>query len=175
MGDIAIIGTGGRNSNQAIEDGEYPFFTRGEKVQTQHDYDFDETAIITAGDGVGVGKVIHFYEGKYALHQRAYRIVIEDSAFVPRFIFHFMKANFLNYMEKMSFHSSVTSVRRHMLTSLPIPVIPVDDQKRIASILDKFDTLVNDISEGIPAEIEARRQQYEYYRDELLTFKEKVA
>ena len=54
------------------------------------------------------------------------------------------------------------------------PFPSVEEQERIVQILDKFDKLVNDISEGLPAEIEARQKQYEYYRDKLLTFKEKV-
>jgi len=54
------------------------------------------------------------------------------------------------------------------LKSIPIP--PLSEQARIVSILDKFDALVNDISIGLPAEIEARRKQYEYYRNKLLTF-----
>ena len=55
------------------------------------------------------------------------------------------------------------------------PLLPFEEQEKIASILDRFDTLVNDLSQGLPAEIEARRQQYEYYRDKLLTFKRKEA
>ncbi len=54
-----------------------------------------------------------------------------------------------------------------------IPIPPLAEQKRIANILDKFDALVNDISTGLPAEINARKQQYEYYRNQLLNFKEK--
>ena len=56
--------------------------------------------------------------------------------------------------------------------SLTIPVPPLAEQSRIVAILDRFDTLVNDLSIGLPAEIEARRKQYEYYRDMLLTFEE---
>lgn len=56
-----------------------------------------------------------------------------------------------------------------------IPVPSLDEQKRIVSILDRFDTLTNDLTAGLPAEIEKRRQQYEYYRDKLLTFKRKAA
>ena len=57
-------------------------------------------------------------------------------------------------------------------------MIPVPSEKetaRIVSILDRFDALCNDLSSGLPAEIEARRKQYEYYRDQLLTFKEKAS
>lgn len=54
--------------------------------------------------------------------------------------------------------------------SYPIPIPPLAVQERIVEILDKFDTLVNSISEGLPREIELRRKQYEYYRDALLSF-----
>ena len=53
-----------------------------------------------------------------------------------------------------------------------IPLPSVEEQKRIVKILDHFDTLCNDLSAGLPAEIEARQKQYEYYRDKLLSFKE---
>ncbi|EJF35232.1 type I restriction modification DNA specificity domain protein [Schaalia georgiae F0490] len=54
-----------------------------------------------------------------------------------------------------------------------IPVPLIEEQRRIADILDRFDALVNDISSGLPAEIAARRKQYEHYRDRLLSFPEK--
>lgn len=65
------------------------------------------------------------------------------------------------------------SVKRLERVQIPVPLL--EEQEHIVSILDKFDTLVNDISQGLPAEIEARRKQYEYYHDKLLTFKEKAA
>lgn len=171
--DIADIGTGSSNTNEALEVGKYPFFVRSQDVKRKDTYEFDETAIITSGDGVGVGKIFHFVEGKYALHQRAYRIHITDENVLPKYFFYYMKATFLNYIEKNSFHSSVTSVRRPMLNNYLVPVPPLEEQERIVSILDRFDKLCNDISEGLPAEIEARQKQYEYYRDKLLSFKEK--
>lgn len=60
------------------------------------------------------------------------------------------------------------------ICSYPIPVPSLDEQQRIVSILDRFDALCNDLTSGLPTEIEARRKQYEYYRDKLLTFKEAV-
>lgn len=61
------------------------------------------------------------------------------------------------------------------LAKIKIPVPPLAEQERIASILDKFDTLTNSISEGLPKEIELRRKQYEYYRNQLLSFPEHKA
>lgn len=69
--------------------------------------------------------------------------------------------------------SGFESVDMVKFKKLQIPIPPMKEQQRIVTILDKFETLVNDISEGLPAEIAARRQQYEYYRDKLLTFKRK--
>ena len=60
------------------------------------------------------------------------------------------------------------------MRKLLIPVPSIDEQKRIVLLLSRFDTLCNDLKEGLPAEIEARQRQYEYYRDRLLTFKEAV-
>lgn len=69
--------------------------------------------------------------------------------------------------------SGFESVDMVKFKKLQIPIPPMKEQQRIVTILDKFETLVNDISEGLPVEIAARRQQYEYYRDKLLTFKRK--
>lgn len=69
--------------------------------------------------------------------------------------------------------SGFESVDMVKFKKLQIPIPPMEEQLRIVAILDKFETLVNDISKGLPAEIAARRQQYEYYRDKLLTFKRK--
>ncbi|MFA5000477.1 MAG: restriction endonuclease subunit S [Patescibacteria group bacterium] len=70
--------------------------------------------------------------------------------------------------------SSFSSVDMNGFRKFPIPIPPISEQERIVSTLDKFDALVNDISIGLPAELKARRQQYEYYRNKLLTFKEYV-
>ncbi|WP_279140464.1 restriction endonuclease subunit S [Bilophila wadsworthia] len=172
LGEVATIGTGSRNTNEAIPEGKYPFFVRSQQPLRIDEFEFDEISIITAGDGVGVGKVFHFVNGKYALHQRAYRIHITSSYLNPKFIFYFIRNNFARYLATTSVHASVTSLRKPMFEKYPIPVPSLEEQTRIVAILDKFDALVNDLSSGLPAEIAARRKQYEYYRDRLLTFKE---
>lgn len=66
--------------------------------------------------------------------------------------------------------SGIPQLTSPMIQKISIPIPPVSEQNRIVSILDRFDALCNDITQGLPAEIEARRKQYEYYRDKLLTF-----
>lgn len=168
--NISDIGTGSHNTNEELEKGSYPFFVRSQDVRRLNSFDYDEEAIITSGDGVGVGKIYHYVHGKYALHQRAYRIHINTPNVLPKFFYYYMKTTFLPYIEKNAFNSSVTSIRRPMLNSYPVPIIPIKEQERIVKILDRFDKLCNDLTEGLPAEIESRRKQYEYYRDKLLTF-----
>ena len=170
--EIADISTGNSNTNEAVEDGKYPFFVRSQEPLRKNDFEYDEAAIITAGDGVGVGKVYHYIEGKYALHQRAYRIHINTPEVVPKYYFHYMKAKFLPYIQKTMFQGSVASIRRPMLNAFPVPVPSLDVQNRIVNVLDNFEKICSDLNIGLPAEIEARQKQYEYYRDKLLTFVE---
>lgn len=170
--EIADIGTGSSNTNEGLEEGAFPFYVRSQSPLRKNSYEFDETAIITAGDGVGVGKVFHYVEGKYALHQRAYRIHINTPDVLPKFYFYYMRNAFLSYIEKTMFQGSVASIRRPMLNAFPVPVPTIDKQKQIVKTIDYFDALNNEISAGLTAEIEARQKQYEYYRDKLLTFKE---
>ncbi|MCP5019750.1 MAG: restriction endonuclease subunit S [Ketobacter sp.] len=169
LGEVAVIGTGSHDTQDAIQDGDYIFYARGREPLSLNVFDFDETAIITAGDGAGVGKVFHYAQGKYALHQRAYRIVPSEMM-NPRFVYHCLRSYFYEYIQKASVSSSVTSLRRPMFLNFPIPVPPLAEQARIVAILDKFDALTNSITEGLPREIELRQKQYEYYRDLLLSF-----
>lgn len=171
LADLATIGTGSHDTKDAVPDGEYVFYARGREPLRLNSFDFSETAIITAGDGVGVGKVFHFASGEYALHQRAYRIVPGDRI-DARYLYHYLVTNFSRYLERTSVHASVTSLRRPMFLKYLVPLPSLEEQRRIASNLDDFDALINDLSSGLPAEIVARRKQYEHYRDRLLTFEE---
>lgn len=171
LGEIATIGTGSHDTKDATQDGKFVFYARGREPLRLDTYDFDEEAIITAGDGVGVGKVFHFATGKFALHQRAYRIVPSKEV-MARYLYHYLRADFSRYLERTSVHASVTSLRRPMFLKYPVALPSIDEQEKIVAVLDKFDALVNDLSIGLPAEIAARRRQYEFYRDQLLTFRE---
>ena len=88
------------------------------------------------------------------------------SYFFSTYIFHDQKKKYIT-------GTKVRRISGGNLAKIKIPLPPLAEQERIVKILDKFDALVNDISSGLPAEIEARRKQYEYYRDRLLTFPRK--
>lgn len=105
-------------------------------------------------------------------------IVIHDACFAyshkmyPNYVAHFLQTDIFHSQIKRNISSGkISSINAAGLGKAKIPVPPKAEQKRIADILDKFDALVNDISIGLPAEIEARKKQYEYYRNRLLTFK----
>lgn len=85
--------------------------------------------------------------------------------------YYFQTTMFFKQKRKLAHGTKVIEVTPDKLNDIIIPVPPLEEQERIVSILDRFDKLCNDISEGLPAEIEARQKQYEYYRDKLLTFK----
>ena len=170
LGEVAEIGTGNSNRQDEAEDGLYPFYVRSKNILRSFTYQFDETAIIIPGEG-GIGDIFHYAEGKYALHQRAYRIKVNaENELSPKFLFYYMTNAFKPFILARCVGATATSIRKPMLTDFPIPLPPLSEQRRIADILDRFDTLTNSISEGLPKEIALRRKQYEYYRDALLSF-----
>lgn len=164
LGEIAEIGTGSSNTNEGLEEGLYPFYTRGRTILRKNEYEFEEEAVITAGDG-DVGKVIHYMKGKYALHQRAYRFS-PMSNLSCKFLFYYMKVSFFQYVCGNSVSSSVSSLRKPKLMAYPIPVPSLFRQQEIVDILDTFESMITNIKQ----EIELRQKQYEYYREKLLTF-----
>lgn len=170
LSEIAEISTGSSNSDEAVENGQYPFYVRSQQPLAKNEYEFDEEAVITAGDGVGVGKVFHYASGKYALHQRAYRIHPTSNSIMCKYLYYYFVANFPKYIGQQMYQGSVPSIRRPMLNQFEVSVPSLEIQKRLVEVLDNFDALCTNLSSGLPAEIEARQKQYEYYRDKLLTF-----
>lgn len=166
LSEVAELGTGSSNTNEELSMGKYPFFVRSQAVRYKDEYEFDETAIITSGDGVGVGKIFHFVEGKYALHQRAYRIHLVKDGIVPKFFYYYFACHFYDYIQKNAFNSSVTSVRKPMLQKFPTPIIDKETQLSIVSVLETFEASIANLEQ----QLAQRERQYEYYRNKLLTF-----
>lgn len=174
MGSVATVGTGKTDRKDAADGGEFPLYVRSRNVMFSNTWEFDESAIIIPGEG-GIGEIFHYAEGKYALHQRAYRVCPIDNRVYPKYLYHYLRKHFGAFVRSRAVTATVTSLRKPMLTNFPVPLIPLAEQRRIANVLDKLDALIIDLSTGLPAEVAARRKQYEYYRDKLLTFEEAAA
>ena len=86
--------------------------------------------------------------------------------------YYFHSSDFFSQKKKLAHGTKVIEVTPNKLNDIIIMLPSIEKQEKIVSILDRFDTLCNDLSAGLPAEIEARQKQYEYYRDKLLSFKE---
>ena len=100
-----------------------------------------------------------------------------DEYVSPDYLYHILTSSYIQSVmrQKASFGGAVQNLNADIVRAIEIPVLSKEQQERVVTILDRFSLLCTDISSGIPAELEARRQQYEYYRDKLLTFKEKVS
>ena len=139
-------------------------------------YIVKENDIVISMDGSLVGRSFGMVKKEYLpllLVQRVARI--RSSIVNINYIYHCINNWFPNYVDKKKTQGAIPHISMKDIANFPIPVPSSKEQERVATILDRFDTLTNDLSQGLPAEIEARRQQYEYYRDQLLTFKRKEA
>lgn len=166
LSTVADVGTGSSNRNESTGQGTYPFYVRSKTVYLTDEFEFDEEAIIIPGEG-GIGEIFHFASGKYALHQRAYRIHIHASELHTKFILFYMKSNFKKFILTKAVSATVTSIRKPMILDFKVPVPPLEVQKEIVRILDTFTQLEAELE----AELEARKKQYEHYRNTLLGFK----
>ena len=124
LGEVAQIGTGSSNGNEAEEGGDYPFFIRSQTVKFKGTYEYDEEAIIIPGEG-GIGEIFHYINGKYALHQRVYRIHFTDKQINTRFVFYYMNAFFKLFILRKAVSATVTSIRKPMIESFLIPIPPL--------------------------------------------------
>ncbi|OHQ21433.1 restriction endonuclease subunit S [Rothia sp. HMSC065C03] len=95
---------------------------------------------------------------------------IDEEQVIPKFLYYFLKTA---HLEDLNTAGGVPSLTQKVLNKVLIPVPSLAEQQRIVDILDRFDTLTSSLSEGLPAELAARRSQYEYYRDQLLSFPRK--
>ena len=148
--NLALIKTGSRNTQDKIENGLYPFFVRSQTIESINSYSFDGEAVLTAGDGVGVGKVIHYVNEKFDCHQRVYRISNFVSNLNGYFFYLYFSNNFYNRIMQMTAKSSVDSVRMDMIANMFIPIPPtIAEQTAIATALSDTDGLITSLEKLI--------------------------
>ena len=132
----------------------------------------DQELVMIRYGASAAGKVFMNHSG--AIANNMFKINFHDGI-TPRFAMHYLSQTSIYLaLNTSSGKSTMPAVNFKTVGQIPIPVVSISEQQRIVEILDRFDAICNDLTSGLPAEIAARQKQYEYYRDKLLTFKEKM-
>ena len=148
VSNVVDISTGCRDTQNNKVTGRYPFYVRSPIVERIDVADYDCEAVLTAGDGVGTGKVFHYINGKFAAHQRVY--VMNNFRDVDgKYFYYYFSKNFINEVEKYTAKSSVDSVRRAMIADMQFPHPDLPEQKEIVDVLSAFDSYIDDLAELI--------------------------
>lgn len=132
---LCKIETGNQDTQDAVPDGEYPFYVRSPQVERSNKATFEGEGILMAGDGAGAGRVFHHAYGKYAVHQRVYRLSEIEGVF-SNYLFFYISNLFGKVMDMGSAQSTVPSVRLPMLTNFAVCIPSPKEQHQIADYLD---------------------------------------
>jgi type I restriction enzyme, S subunit len=165
IGNLALITTGTKNTQDKIEDGEFHFFVRSSLVERINSYSFDGEAVLTAGDGVGTGKIFHYINGKFDFHQRVYKISNFNEALDGFFFYLYFSTHFYDRIMSMTAKSSVDSVRMEMIANMKVPIPPIAEQTAIAAVLSEMDAEIT----ALEARRDKTRNLKQGMMQELLT------
>lgn len=167
LGEVATKISSGRNKEK-LPEGMFPVYGSTGIIAYSNSYQFDRELILVARVGANAG-FVNIANGKYDVSDNT--LIIEPNENTSlKYLFYVLQNMNINQFAKGGGQPLITA---RLIKDLKIPLPPLSTQRRIVSILDRFESLVNDITTGLPAEIAARHQQYEYYRDQLLSFKRK--
>ena len=167
--DLMRIETGSRNTEHKVDHGQYPFFVRSQQVERIETYHYDCEAVLTAGDGVGTGKVFHYINGKFDAHQRVY-VMSNFESILGKYFFYFFSKNFGAEVSKYTAKSSVDSVRRDMIAEMLIPVPSEDEQKGIYEAVSDVEQLI----ETLEKQLTKKKAIKQGTMQELLTGKRRL-
>ena len=132
-------------------------------------YDYDFESITWTTDGAKAGSVFYHKGGKFSITNVCGLLRVRDNRQInTRYLYYILEQQTRYHVSKGMGNPKLMS---NVMSRIQVPILPLCEQEYIVAILDKFDALVNDLSIGLPAEIKARRQQYEHYRDRLLSFR----
>ncbi|ASK61345.1 type I restriction endonuclease subunit S [Virgibacillus phasianinus] len=142
---LARIATGSFDTQDKLENGIYPFFVRSQKIEKIDKYTHDGEAVMTAGDGVGVGKVFHYYNGKFAAHQRLYVFNNFKKVVFGKYIYYSVLSNLKFEVLQGNAKSTVDSLRYPMLANFPIVLPGYDNQIKVVNFLDQKTHEIDDL------------------------------
>lgn len=154
--DLMKIETGSRNTEDKIDNGQYPFFVRSQTVEHIDSFHYDCEAVLTAGDGVGTGKVFHYINGKFDAHQRVY-VMSQFKDVLGKYFYYWFSKNFFAEVAKYTAKSSVDSVREQMIAGMVLPLPSAEEQQKIVGILSDIDTLITNLQKLIQKKKDIRQ------------------
>ena len=164
LGEILKIKNG--SDYKKFNIGNVPVYGSGGIINYIDTYIYDKESVLIPRKG-SIGNLFYVDKPFWTVDTIFYT-VIDKELVIPKYVYYYLsKVN----LEKLNTAGGVPNLTQTVLNKILISLPSLEEQQRIVDILDRFDKLCNDISEGLPAEIEARQKQYEYYREKLLTFK----
>ena len=155
---LAHISTGTRDTINKVDEGEFPFFIRSQRVERIDTWAFDGEAVLTAGDGEGgVGRVFHYVNGKFDFHQRVYKFSNFKDV-LGRYFYYYLATMLPHEINLGTARTTFKSLRRPMLQNFPVAVAPLAEQLSIIHHIDKA-------TADIDAAVEKARRQVELLRE----------
>ena len=167
LGEVVQIKNG--KDYKHLKDGDIPVYGSGGIMTYVNAFAFDKPSVLIPRKGSL--KNVFYVDTPFWNVDTIFYTDINTQIICPKYLYYYLTTLRL---EELNMAGGVPSLTQTILNKLSIPISPLEEQKRIVAILDKFDTLTNSISEGLPKEIALRQKQYEYYRDMLLTFNRKA-
>ena len=164
------IKTGKLDTKDSIPDGQYLFFTCGEFPKKINKYIFDDESLIISGSGSQFGH-INLYKGKFNANQRTYVLSnINRNLFNIKYIYFYLNTYFKLSIKNIKQGTAIPNITLPILLNFEFVIPHIDIQNKIVQILDKLELYAKDINEGLPQEIELRKNQFDFYLNKLLKF-----
>ncbi len=164
LGEVLKIKNG--KDYKKFNQGNIPVYGSGGIIAYINTYAYNKPSVLIPRKG-SIDKLYYVDKPFWTVDTIFYTEIFTD-IIISKYIFYYLQREQLS---QYNIAGGVSSLTQTILNKIKIPLPPLEEQQRIVDKLDRFDTLCNDISKGLPAEIESRQKQYEYYRDKLLKFK----
>lgn len=170
MGEIAIFNRGTAITADQTSSGSVPVVANGPRPVYYHaDFNREGETVVVARSGANAGNVSFWNEPIFLTD--AFSVHPDPEVMTPKFTYYLLRS-LQGKIRGLKKGSGVPHIQVKAMDAIEVCVPSFDEQHRIVDILDRLDTAVEDLSNALPAEITARRRQYEHYRDRLLTFKQ---
>ena len=166
LGEVAKIKNG--KDYKHLSEGKYPVYGSGGIMTYVNDFCYDKPSVLIPRKG-SINNLFYVDEPFWNVDTVFYT-EINEKIITPKYFYYLLKKE---HLEKLNTAGGVPSLTQSVLNKVILSIPPLEIQQRIVNVLDNFDAICSDLKIGLPAEIEARKKQYEYYRDLLLTFAER--